>query len=75
LCKASLQHASPQYKQSYGNKIITNFTQMGDRDFTFLEMKNKGSSFEGTNTLILLLMFLSKMQYNYIKYTPYWTVG
>jgi len=32
LCRASLQHASPQQKQSYGttNKVITIFTKMGD---------------------------------------------
>jgi len=47
---------------------------MGDQDFCiFLELKNKGSSFEGTNTLMLLqmfqaftiFMFLNKMQYTY----------
>jgi hypothetical protein len=56
LCRASLQHASPQQKQSYGttNKVITIFTKMGDQDFfRFSELKNKGLSFEGTNTLTI----------------------
>lgn len=51
---------------------------MGDQDFfRFSELKNKGSSFEGTNTLILLqafqaftiLMFLNKVQYICKVYT------